>query len=363
MLFHGFEEVVKDYSFNSLKPSCKSGLDIIRIDGEKNLVASFGWSGSMLTKNFQLFNLKTNETSLLKTTGEIPSPRYAHIQFKYKNKIYLFFGFNITSYFDSGYVLDLETMKWRALEVGPSRRHSASYVIYDDYLYIFGGRVNISKTRTNDVWRFDLEDEIWEEIECKGSVNKNLDLENKKKINNYVNESFLPCKRSSHVSSLIGDQMFMGFGVDENDKSLNDFWSFNLNTHMWVPLEVYGDIPSPRTSPSCIEIGSHIFINGGTLENPSSSNGFRVYYDDNFCFDFWKREWSRAKFISGPTTITPRTSHNITKDGNDIYIFSGESSTKPGQYRFLSDLQKLTVVNDIRYDMYNFITRNTKEEN
>jgi len=107
------------------------------------------------------------EWTLLETSGEIPSPRYAHCAAVYKNSLIMFGGKSMGSQvFQSQiYQLSLKTLVWIKVQgIGrpPSPRMFFSDVVWDESrIIIFGGIL----TKTNDVlselYQLDLDDFHW----------------------------------------------------------------------------------------------------------------------------------------------------------------------------------------------------------
>lgn len=94
-----------------------------------------------------------------------PSPRMNHAMCSFKNKIFVFGGWNLTTIFQDFWEFDTETRKWSQVTsqtgVAPSGRIGASLSRWRSYLFLFGGKEGILKEK-NDFWVFDLLYSKWE---------------------------------------------------------------------------------------------------------------------------------------------------------------------------------------------------------
>jgi N-acetylneuraminic acid mutarotase len=83
-------------------------------------------------------------------------------------------------------------------------------------MYVFGGKDNDDE-KLNDLWRFDLETEVWEEIIAAPGSQK-------------------PIGRYGHSSATYNGHLIVFGGIHEITKELNDLYIFNFQTNQWRRL-------------------------------------------------------------------------------------------------------------------------------
>ncbi|XP_013382215.1 kelch domain-containing protein 3 [Lingula anatina] len=93
----------------------------------------------------QIFNTQDNTWYEPSCTGDIPSPgRRSHSAFVYKNKLYLFGGYNglVDEHFSDLYKFDPDTCHWSLVKCigdGPCARRRQCCCVVGDRLFLFGG--------------------------------------------------------------------------------------------------------------------------------------------------------------------------------------------------------------------------------
>ena len=99
-------------------------------------------------------------------------------------------------------------------------------------MYVYGGYIGEEGRNMKDIWAFDFESEKWELI---------FD-ENTKQDQPEGRSSF---SMTSHNGKLII------FGGTNGEKTLNDFWSFDLHAKQWKKIDSKDtpDVLSTRYSP------------------------------------------------------------------------------------------------------------------
>jgi N-acetylneuraminic acid mutarotase len=119
-------------------------------------------------KDIWLFNLQKETFKQLMVTGET-KPRCEHVSVLINHKMIVFGGlfFNERNNWTS--ILDLKKNEWihnqmeSKDEILPDPRSQHSSVVYDEKMYIFGGR-NDTFEYLNDLWSFDPETLKWNKI-------------------------------------------------------------------------------------------------------------------------------------------------------------------------------------------------------
>ena len=129
----------------------------------------------------------------------------------------------------------------------PPPRQDHAAVIYNGSLYVYGGIGPDSKLY-NDMWRFDLSSNTWEEIKTESQKNK--EEKRKKRLQEKIanneeietedgedyddeedenNKDIRPKGRSGHSMVLVGDLFYIFGGKTGLIKESNEIWEFNPN--------------------------------------------------------------------------------------------------------------------------------------
>jgi N-acetylneuraminic acid mutarotase len=88
--------------------------------------------------------------------------------------------------------------------------------MWGDKMVIFGGFVE--GYRTNEVLIYDFKARKWETIDPK--------------------EGTMPEPRAGHSCSVYNDCIYVFGGKDDDNTKLNDFWKFDLKSHIWNQIKV-----------------------------------------------------------------------------------------------------------------------------
>lgn len=90
------------------------------------------------------------------------------------------------------------------------------------YAYLFGGRDGA--TVFDDLWRFDLTKDTWEQLQPSGS----------------------PPARFGHTATLVPDYGLVIFGGQAGAAFFNDLWVYDGGANAWQQLQSGGSVPEPR---------------------------------------------------------------------------------------------------------------------
>jgi N-acetylneuraminic acid mutarotase len=83
-------------------------------------------------------------------------------------------------------------------------------------MYVFGGKDNEDE-KLNDLWRLNLDTDVWEEIFAAPGSQK-------------------PIGRYGHSSATYNGHLIVFGGIHEITKELNDLYIFNFKTNFWKRL-------------------------------------------------------------------------------------------------------------------------------
>jgi hypothetical protein len=163
------------------------------------------------------FNSQTNTWSKIKQSGDIPKPcddlSISQID---DSSLLIFGGFCSGSRVNSCYIATKtgSTLEWK--EVGqnspdkPCVRASHSSVVHGRKCYIFGGQDD-ENNKLNDLWEFDLDTEIFSQIELSPN-------------------SYQPMARSGHSANLYNGKMYIFGGIFEITKELSELLVYDFDT-------------------------------------------------------------------------------------------------------------------------------------
>jgi N-acetylneuraminic acid mutarotase len=140
-----------------------------------------------------------------------------------------------------------------------------------------------------------------------------------------------PIPRSAHSAVVYKNQMYI-FGGWNGHKSLNDFYSLNLDTLVWREIQTE-DAPSKRRMHSAVVYNDKMYLFGGYDESRSAHS-----YNELFCFDFETESWKLVPCRGN--TPKGRSRAGATLVGNSMYIIGGWDRTVQFGEVFRLDLDK-----------------------
>lgn len=205
-------------------------------------------------------------------------------------------------------------------EFYPNRRNgSATWVSPDNkYLYLFGGSENSNVY--DDFLKYDINKNKWEIIEN--------DLEEAK-----------PESRFGSIHFVYKDIFYLlsGFGVD--NKTLEDFWTYNLNTNQWTK---YNDIDSNLvlgTYASYWLVNNKLYTIGGLSINNSEleiNDKLMIYNLDNFELEIIDSSLIKSRFNANFWTVK-------NQDINYLYLLNGMNLDKDNEFVQIDDMWRFNT--------------------
>ena len=105
--------------------------------------------------------------------------------------------------------------------------------VTDDEFYIFGGSVSDQGQgfRCNQLWKFDIINKKWENVEIAGTYNQKISINKIDDIENLIGN--VPLPRSGHgmVYENINNSIMIFGGSNSRtaDGDLNDLWQYLIN--------------------------------------------------------------------------------------------------------------------------------------
>jgi len=133
--------------------------------------------------------------------------------------------------------LNLEKLEWEKIPQKPqtNNRFGHTSVIYQNKIYLFGGRTKYGGGYVSPGLEiFSLTDNCYINQEPEGNI--------------------FPEPRKNHIAELIGSQMLIHGGINENNEILNNCYYLNLNQLKWGTCPISKSTPGPKLygHTSCI---------------------------------------------------------------------------------------------------------------
>ncbi|KAF8499838.1 hypothetical protein F5888DRAFT_1802298 [Russula emetica] len=308
--------------------------------GEMFLFGGYVHSSNSPSNDLYVISTRDFSTTLLKTTGDVPSPRYGHSAVL-SSTILLIWG-GVKSFNDqikqnqalddSLYLLNLGTShllmsisrEWTRIVVngpGPGGRCFHTMTLVGSKLVVFGGRT--AKGRLNDIWALDLDclnsNPFWESYEPTPGNEK-------------------PLPRSAHVSVTTGDRIIIFGGYAGPHTRFNDTWSFNISIRKWTELQCTGSVPCPRGGHAAALVDDVMYVFGGRAIGGTNLGDLNA-------LNLSAQRWTAFQDI-GPSPCG-RRAHAMASDGTRVFVLGGTLS--PGAQ---TDEAKLIHVLDTKLLIY-----------
>ncbi|CAG7874439.1 unnamed protein product [Brassica rapa] len=176
---------------------------------------------------------------------------------------------------------------------------------------VFGGLVD--KKFLNDIIVYDIENKLWFEPECTGSVSEG-------KVG--------PTPRAFHVAITIDCHMFI-FGGRSGGKSVAEtclrtfntlLLTFSADIWQWSELTSFGDLPTPRDFSAAAAIGNQKIVLCGGWDG-------KKWLSDVYVMDTMSLEWMELS-VSG-SLPPPRCGHTATMVEKRLLVFGGRGGGGP----------------------------------
>jgi hypothetical protein len=145
-----------------------------------------------------------------------------------------------------------------------------------------------------------------------------------------------PPNRKLHSMHSIGTKLYI-FGGEQEDgqqglRKLNDLWVYDIETQIWKPELMFGDVPGPRSGHSTCTVGDRIYLYGG--------KGPDQLYRDFYIFDSIDRTWKQITTVEWPPA---RTDACMACEFPFFYIYGGRTVNGFDGDLFYIDLRYNTV--------------------
>nr|XP_022919106.1 F-box only protein 42-like isoform X2 [Onthophagus taurus] len=265
-----------------------------------------GCTCSMTTFN-DLWRLDLSKRKWVRplTMGTYPSPKACGTMACYKDLLILFGGWTYPpSYplhqtwhlFNELHTYDIAGNCWTCINTDitppPTAGHSAS--IHHNFMVVFGGlqraKTAVHSTKTNDVWKLDLDNWMWEKKDVLGNMG--------------------PVERYGHSQTALDDEnIFILGGSGGPSFYYNDAWVLNMKGDIWrwIPVEVRNTVDAPSNlwcNPVCKVDDKIIVLNRGR----QSSSSPLMYFS--------KGVWAPPRLDGDPDAQRRNSQRSIDTDEN-----------------------------------------------
>ena len=276
-----------------------------------------------------------------------------------------------------------QTKNWKEKRVlnPPKRRSFHTSCIYDNFLYIFGGK-DITEGKLSDIMRLNLNEEEspkWEQVipnEGKtleplayhtgtligdeyyiiGGSNvflrqspfiyiynlKENNLEKIKLEKNDKNEDLI-CYLTMHTANYYEQRNeIILFGGYSDGNILNKIFRFNLDSHEIKAQKVQNEenIPEARIGHAAFIFQDFLYIFGGSIQDGNLLNDLWKFDLNNYS---WENILENNKFNESDLSVpSPRSGHalfHLSNEDNTVYIFGG----KIGNFQEGNDLWQYDI--------------------
>ena len=201
-----------------------------------------GYNGSTWLNDFHEFSLETESWRLVDPNGFCPAARFGYVSVVHEDSFILFGGYDGSTWLNDMYEYDFLVKKWSPIEATgavPSIRSCPSWTKHENSVYVLGGYDGVQ--RMNDFFEYRCDTQTWVQIPNVGSV---------------------PSPRYFHSSTMYGNSMIT-FGGYNGTERLNDMYLYSFDRKRWRVVETGGDIPSGRSSLVAQVYQNSLYVFGG----------------------------------------------------------------------------------------------------
>lgn len=330
----------------SVVPPRRSGAASVVVKGKLYMFGGYG-GGTGRLDDFYSFSFDSNKWERVEVlSAEKPGCRENNgVVIGDSSRMYLFGGYNGSTWLNDLWMFDIDTQRWTCIQEssegmsdevssalgqlerqraqlinGPSRRFGYVSVVHENKFVLFGG---FDGARwLNDMFEFDLQTNIWQKVEAKGT---------------------LPSVRSCPAWAKDDRYVYIHGGYDGVERKA-DFFACDLSTYTWTELPCKGVAPSPRYFHSCCIHGNKLYTYGGYNGSDRLA--------DMLAYDFETNHWSEVDCTNGERP-SGRSSLVAQVYENSLYIFGGYngSTVLNDFYKFRLkpvNIPPSALVNDLR---------------
>jgi N-acetylneuraminic acid mutarotase len=276
-------------------PGARSGAASVVVGTKMYMFGGYGGNGRL--GDFFVYDFEERRWSRVDCKGDVmPGVRENNGMVVHGDCLYLFGGYNGSTWLNDFHRFDLEQSRWSVVDVAndsadpPAPRFGYVSSVWSDTFIVFGGYDGT--TWLNDTHAFSFVDRRWSLVQAKGAA---------------------PSIRSCPSWTQRAKSIYI-FGGYDGVQRMNDFYEFNVETFTWTEILSTGDVPSQRYFHASVVYDDTMYTFGGY--NGSSR------LNDMHRFDFGTSRWTR---------IDPGVAADRRRAGRADGASASAASTRPAQ--------------------------------
>jgi len=194
--------------------------------------------------------------------------RHDHTAVVYDDAMYVYGG-RSPSPRDDFWKYDFKTREWVPMPTSPkmSARFGHGAAVHDDIMYVFGGWTEEENMLTNEIWEFDFHDEEWTKV---GPRKVNFESTVEDPADAIVFPQQIPSPRFPQHVIITGMMpamyVFGGVGGDSMMEELPELWKFDLQSKTWTLLATHPLLGRTDGAAALVSKGDfykHVMLYGG----------------------------------------------------------------------------------------------------
>ncbi|RHY12327.1 hypothetical protein DYB25_002904, partial [Aphanomyces astaci] len=153
-----------------------------------------------------------------------------------------------------------------------------------------------------------------------------------------------PRLRQGSAGGILDGILFLFGGFEDTGHRSNNLVQYDMRTHMWSDVDVYGKIPPPRYGHACALYEHEMWCFGG--QGPEEGLNQKNIMGDLNILDLRTREWRRGVVscagVNGRVNFLPlpRRGHSIVIHDHSLYLYGGSGPDRMyGKDAYFGDLQ------------------------
>jgi len=248
-----------------------------------------------------------------------PSARYSATAVLYDHALWMYggddgghkksmFNYIFQAWFDELWRFDLRTYVWHKVSynsAAPSKRALHSAVVVDKSMYVYGG------LELADTWRYDFEPSTWTLLIATPADG----------------DETHPGRRHAFAAASATASGFYIYGGCRHVKGMrpqafNDLWYYSIGSNAWSKLAPSAGLPtpSPRSHLSLVALSTtKVLLYGGALCIPGCT-----CHGDSWVWDTSSKQWSELNTTDAPIHRY-RQSLVVHQQEGAVYLYGGES--------------------------------------
>jgi len=276
-------------------------------------------------KDIMQFYYTNYEWTILKSTIT-PPPRDSHVAFGWEGKLYIFGGGSANTRLNDLWEFNINAKSWsdvKAKGIIPLEREAHNAVLIpDNTALIFGGKSPSEKLSDAQILTLNLNSlPTWNKATQMGE---------------------LPCARDGHCMCVIGKEVYL-FGGEDNEKlMMNDLYVGVLSESYvltWRKCEQKNQPQARRAATLCAYMNEYLILIGGEAYGEANT----CTLNDIWIYSVTSKQWEELCNARMGDEFISRAYHGSAIFENSIYVFGGINQAD----KILDDLWILSLNGEI----------------